>query len=146
MIKSIIGGILVAIGGFLLAGFVLNAADASFAINAGDIVAALLLGVGPMVGGGLLIRSHTKTKQKALSARKKDEYARREKEIIRLAQKKAGRLSIPDIVAETSLNSDEADHIMQELTTKGYVDMQVTDSGVIVYEFYEIAHRKSLDE
>jgi hypothetical protein len=146
MIKSIIGGILVAIGGIILAGFFLNAADAAFAINAGDIVAALLLGVGPMVGGGLLIRSHMKRKQQALSAQKKDEYARREKEIIKLAQKKAGRLSIPDIVAETSLNSDEADRIMQELTTKGYVDMQVTDSGVIVYEFYEIAHRKSLDE
>ena len=120
--------------------------ELSFDINAGDIVAALLLGVGPMFGGGLLIRSHMKTKQKALSARKKDEYVRREKEIIRLAQKKSGRLSIPDIVAETSMNSDEADQIMRELTTKGYVDMQVTESGVIIYEFYEIAHRKPLEE
>jgi hypothetical protein len=146
MIKLTIGGILVGIGGFLLTGFFLNAADASFAINAGDIVAALLLGVGPMAGGGLLIRGHLKAKQKALSAQKKDEYVRREKEIIRLAQQKAGRLSIPDIVAETSMNSDDAEHIMRELTTKGYVDMQVTESGVIVYEFYEIAHRKPLEE
>jgi hypothetical protein len=44
------------------------------------------------------------------------------------------------------MSTDQAEQVMREMTTKGYVDMQVTDSGVIVYEFYEIVHRKSLDE
>ena len=40
----------------------------------------------------------------------------------------------------------EAEEMMKEMTVKGYVDMQVTDSGVIVYEFYEIAHRNRLEK
>jgi len=144
MIKSIFGGILIAIGAFFLLGFTVAASRSGLSI--GDIVGALLVGIGPVAGGGLLIRSHVKAKRNILAAREKDKYARQEKEIIRLAQQKAGRLSIPEIVAETSMSTDEADQILREMTTKGYVDMQVTESGVIVYEFYEIAHRKLLEE
>ena len=64
----------------------------------------------------------------------------------RLAQKKGGRLTIPEIVVDTSMSTEEAEAMMQTMTSKGYVDMQVTDSGVIVYEFYEIAHRNRLNE
>ena len=144
--KSIIGGILLFIGLFLLAGFILNAADKSFAVGVGDIAAAILLGVAPAVGGGLLIRSHSREKQKALLDKKNALQAKQETKIFRLAQQKGGRLSIPDIVAGTSLSTVEADRVMREMTEKGYVNMQVTDSGVIIYEFYEIAHRNELEE
>lgn len=146
MIKPTIGGILLFIGLFLLAGFILNAAEESFAVGIGDIAAALLLGVAPAVGGGLLIRSHIKGKQRVLLDKKNALQAKRETEIFRLAQQKGGRLSIPDIVAGTALSTIEADRIMREMTEKGYVNMQVTDSGVIIYEFYEIAHRNELEE
>jgi len=146
MIKPTIGGILLFIGLFLLAGFILNAADESFAVGVGDIAAVLLLSVAPAVGGGLLIYSHVKAKKKALLDKKKALQTQQEKEIIRLAQQKGGRLSIPDIVAGTSLSTVEADQVMRGMTEKGYVDMQVTDSGVIIYEFYEIVHRNKLEE
>jgi hypothetical protein len=144
MIKSIFGGFLIAIGAFFLFGF--SVAVSRSGLSIGDVVGALLIGIGPVVGGGLLIRSHVKTKRKMLIAQEKDEYARQEKEILRLAQEKGGRLSIPDIVVKTSMSTEQAEQVMREMTTKGYVDMQVTDSGVIVYEFYEIAHRKPLGE
>jgi hypothetical protein len=40
------------------------------------------------------------------------------------------------------MNTIEADAMMREMTTKGYVNMQVTDAGVILYEFYELVHRE----
>ena len=144
MLKSILGGILIAFGAFILLGVSVNLFEA--ALEIADIVGAIVFGIAPIAGGGLMIRSRVKAKRQALRAKERDAYVRHEKEIIRLAQSHEGRISIPEIVAETSLSTDEADAVMREMTTKGYVDMQVTDSGVIVYEFYEIAHRKPLEE
>ena len=85
-------------------------------------------------------------KRKALKEQQTALQRAREKQILRLAQQKGGRISIPEIVVDTSMSTEEAEEFMQDLTAKGYVDMQVTDSGVIVYEFYEIAHRNRLEE
>ena len=144
MIKSIIGGILIAFGAFLSLGFVINATQKG--INAGDIAAILMLGIAPIAGGGMLIRSHFKRKRNVLLDQKKALQAKQETEIFHLAQQKGGRLSIPDIVAGTSLSTIEAEQIMRTMAEKGYVSIQVTDSGIIIYEFYEIAHRNELEE
>ena len=144
MKKVVVGGILIGVGLFLSLGFFLNAVKKG--VDAGDIAAVLLLGVAPVAAGGMLIRSYFKEKQKVVLEKKKTIQTQQEKEIILLAQQKGGRLSIPEIVAGTSLNTIEADQLMREMTTKGYVDMQVTDAGVIIYEFYEIAHRNKLEE
>jgi hypothetical protein len=144
MKKAVVGGILLCVGLFLSLGFFLNAMEKG--VDAGDIAAVVLLGIAPVIGGGMLIRSHFKEKQKAVLEKQAAIQTQQEKEIIRLAQQKGGRLSIPEIVAGTSLNTIEADQLMREMTTKGYVDMQVTDAGVIIYEFYEIAHRNKLEE
>ncbi len=141
--KLIGGGILIFIGLFMLLGVVAGGGDESLAVNA---VMFILFVIAPISGGGMLIRSHFKRKQKALLEKKKALQGTREKEVIRLAQQKGGYLSIPDIVAGTSMSTIEADQIMREMTEKGYVNMQVTDSGVILYEFYEIAHRNKLEE
>jgi hypothetical protein len=144
MMKSIVGGILMAVGAFFVLGFTITLSKAGF--GAGDVMGLFLLGLGPIAGGGAMIRSHIRAKQHALQAHERDVFARREKEIIQLAQARRGRLSIPDIVAGTSLSTADAEAVMRDMTTKGYVDMQVTDAGVIVYEFYEIAHRQPLAE
>jgi hypothetical protein len=142
--KKVIGGwILIGIGAFLLLGFTVSAVKEG--ITTGDIVAFLLFCVGPIVGGTLLIRSNLQAKRKGIQQTQQALVAQREKEIIRLAQKTGGHLTIPDIVGGTSLNTTEAEEIMREMTTKGYVNMNVTDAGVIVYEFYEIAHHPKLE-
>ena len=146
MKKLISGGILIFIGLFMFLGFAVNISKKGFALDIGDVVAILLFVIAPVAVGGLLIRSHFAEKRRALQDQQKTLQERYEKQIIRLAQKKGGRLTIPEIAADTSLNTTEAEEFMREMTTRGYVDMQVTDSGVIVYEFYEIAHRHSLDE
>ncbi|GAK58260.1 hypothetical protein U27_05233 [Candidatus Vecturithrix granuli] len=64
-----------------------------------------------------------------------------EKEIVKLAQRKGGRLSILEIVAETSMSTKEADEIMEEMTVKGYVIMDVTESGGILYTFPGIVEK-----
>lgn len=139
------GGVLIFIGLFMLLGLVSGDAlqEGSLASN---LVMAILFTLAPIVGGGFMIRSHFMKKRKALKEQQTALQRAREKQILRLAQQKGGRISIPEIVVDTSMSTEEAEEFMQDLTAKGYVDMQVTDSGVIVYEFYEIAHRNRLEE
>ena len=142
MKKLVIGGVLIFVGAFMLLGFAVNLSEKSFAIDIGDIVAFLLLSAAPISIGSIIVRSHFTGKRRLLEAEQKTLYEQREREILRLAHQKRGRLTIPEIAVATSMNTEEADKMMREMTAKGYVDMQVTDSGVIVYEFYEIAHRE----
>lgn len=144
MKKLIGGGVLIFAGLVMLLGFIVNLTKNP--VEFGDLVAALLFGGAPITIGGALIRSHFKDKQKALQGKEDALQKQREKQIIRLAQQKGGRLTIPEIAVDTSMSTEEAEEFMRELVSKGYVDMQVTDSGVIVYEFYEIAHKNELNE
>ena len=120
------------------------AEDGMAAFNIGDMVGLLVMVVAPVTAGSLMIRSRFKQKQKALQAQQKALERDREREILQLAQRKGGRLTVTEIAADTSLTTDEAEKFMNELVSKGYVSMNVTESGVIVYDFYDISHRGSL--
>jgi hypothetical protein len=137
------GGILIFIGLFMLLGLVAGDSDETFAVL---VVMFVLFIFAPITIGSGLIYSHFKQKRTKQLDQQQDLELRQEKEVIRLAQRSRGRLSIPEIVADTSMSTAEAELLMQTMTQKGYVDMQVTDSGVIVYEFYEIAHRHTFPE
>ena len=87
---------------------------------------------------GAFLRDLFRKKEKA-------QESAREKEIVRLAQQKAGKLSILEIVAETSMNSAEVEEIMNEMAGRGLVNMDVTETGGIIYVFPGIAERFILD-
>lgn len=70
---------------------------------------------------------------------KKEKRTRQEKEIVALAQRKGGRVSLLEIVAETSMGTEEADAILAEMMRNGHIGMDVTDHGEIVYVFPGIA-------
>ena len=75
----------------------------------------------------------------------KEKQAAREKEIVKLAQQKAGKLSILEIVAETSMNSAEVEEMMNDMAGRGLVNMDVTETGGIIYVFPGMAERFILD-
>jgi hypothetical protein len=138
--KRIVGGsVLIFLGLFMLMGFFVSTKESSLM---GDIMMILLFVFAPIIGGIFTIRSHYISKAKASKDQKKALQGAHEKEIILLARQKGGRLTIPEIITESSLNSEEAEEAMKELVVKRYADMNMTDSGVIVYEFYEILKQK----
>ncbi|HEY7162583.1 MAG TPA: hypothetical protein VH815_15075 [Acidobacteriota bacterium] len=138
--KWMIGGsALIFIGLFMLLGFFVSTKESSVAVNA---IMLLLFVVAPIVGGIFMIRSHFIDKQKESKEQKKALQNAREKEVILLAQAKGGTLTIAEIIAESSLNPDEAEEVMNELVVKRYADMKTTDTGVMIYEFYEIIKQR----
>ena len=71
-------------------------------------------------------------------------YRRQQNRIVRLAQERGGRLTVTEGAVGTGLTVEEAEGILQRLAEGGYVEIEVTDSGMMVYRFPEVlfAHEK----
>jgi hypothetical protein len=64
-----------------------------------------------------------------------------EASIFKLALKLQGRLTVSDIVIETGLNLHEAEELVQGMVDNTHVRMEVSDRGMVTYEFPEIIQR-----
>lgn len=62
-------------------------------------------------------------------------------QIIKLAFRKGGLLTVTDVVAETGLSFKKAEKALNEMVDFSRVNMRVSDSGIVVYEFAEILHK-----
>jgi hypothetical protein len=60
-------------------------------------------------------------------------YKTREAAILRLAQRVGGRLTVAEVAMGTGLGLREAEATLNELVRKGYADLQVSPSGMLVY-------------
>ena len=64
---------------------------------------------------------------------------RREKQerlILEIAAKKGGRITPAEIAMESPLSAEEAQNILEILCKGGNAELQVTDSGALVYVFH----------
>ena len=67
-----------------------------------------------------------------------------EKQILNIAKEKGGRVTVSEISMNSNLSLDEAEKYLKEMASKGYAGMDVNDSGIIIYEFYEITGRDDI--
>jgi hypothetical protein len=66
-----------------------------------------------------------------------------EAEILRIARHHTGKLTLVEIVSELAVTPDEAKTAADSLVHQQLADLEITESGVIVYVFHDIRH---LDE
>jgi hypothetical protein len=71
-------------------------------------------------------------------------YRRQQNRVVRLAQQRGGRLTVTETAADTGLTVEEAGDILKRMAEGGFVEIEITDSGMIVYRFPEVllAHEK----
>ena len=71
-------------------------------------------------------------------------YRRQQNRVVRLARQRGGRLTATETAADTGLTVEEAAEILKRLADGGFVEVEITDSGLIVYRFLEVlfAHEK----
>ena len=71
-------------------------------------------------------------------------YRRQQNRVVRLARQRGGRLTVTETAADTGLTVEEAAEILKRLADGGFVEVEITDSGLIVYRFPEVlfAHEK----
>ena len=63
---------------------------------------------------------------------------RLENRILRLAAQRDGRLTVTEAATETGFTVVETETVLKGLAEGGYVEIEVTESGLIVYRFPEI--------
>lgn len=121
----------------MLAGFF----NADVALAAPATLAALALTVGlPAAGAALLARGHF-TEKSRLSGRRAELMRNTvDAEIMRLAGERGGRLTAVEVAMALSMTPDAAAEALKQLGIRGHAEVQVTDDGVLVYDFYDIRH------
>ncbi len=95
----------------------------------------------PLVFAGLLpmIRGLRYFVEKRTNApsREIDVEARAEKEILKIAREKGGRITPTMVALESYLSIEMAEKVLEKIARRGYATMQVTEDGRIEYEFPE---------
>lgn len=66
-----------------------------------------------------------------------------EAELIKLAARRGGKLTVVEAVAELAFDSETIADVLEKMAVRGLVEVQVSESGVLVYSFYDVQH---LDE
>ncbi len=119
---------------FMLLGF-FNAGPMSAVVATLTFLMVVAL---PAAGGGALLRSHFRGKSHFSRQREQLRLQTYESEILQLAQRKGGKLTVVEVAAETGLDAPTADAALRALAIQGVAEVEVTDSGMLVYAFYDI--------
>lgn len=120
---------------FMMFGFVRTAADG---IATAELIAFGIVVVLPLFFGIRLLRDHFGSDQ--LVEKNKADLRQRTlaAEVLRLAGTHGGKLTILEVVTALAITPDVAKEVMDGLARDGFADFQVTDAGVIVYDFQDI--------
>jgi hypothetical protein len=135
--KSLVGGsLLVLMSLFMFVGFLRsNASLSSFAtVMALGITVAL-----PGIAGLALIGRHLTSGRKLQARRSQLRDQTLQSEILRLAAQRAGRLTLVEIMTEMAVDTGTAQAALDALLEREVADIAVTDSGVLVYTFHDVA-------
>lgn len=136
MLKLAGGIVLLMVSVFMGIGFLAGGASQH---SIGVQIFSILIAVGvPGAGGVLLLRQHHR---RALPSPPEHAALPRERwtsELVKLAARKGGRLTVVEVVAGTALAPDDAQTAFDELCASGLAEPEVTESGLIVYAFRDL--------
>ena len=72
--------------------------------------------------------------------------------LLRLARDRGGILSVIEAATDLRLTVDKTETMLRDLSARGYAEVRVSESGLLVYHFHEIdradekPHARSVDE
>lgn len=137
--SRVIGWILIGLAAVMLYGYM--RADVS---GPAALFAVLITIVLPAAGGLALVTGKWGW-HSGRTGKRRDELRREtlQSEMLRLAREHGGRLTIVEVVSALAVTPEEAKESLDALAVRGMADYEVTDSGIVVYMFHDIAR---LDE
>ena len=96
----------------------------------------LSVGVALVVMSGLLWFSSRRLDSAAQLVRRR----KMENDLLRLARRSFGRLTVIEAATETGYTAAETETVLKQLVEGGFVEIEVTEAGVMVYRFPEILY------
>lgn len=122
------------VGMALFAGLLISVGLVNFAMEA--------VAVGSVVGAGGTAMFWWGVK--AQQERRRAMMAGLQKKVLGLATEKGGTLTVTEVAASMNLSLPAAEKILEEMDDGFRVRSEVTDQGIIVYEFPEVRHHPRL--
>ena len=126
---------LAAVSLFMLLGFL--GPDVVLAPGIKAIAFALTVGL-PAASAGLLLRSHLKDRHLGTGARAAIRAQTYRSEILRVAARKGGKLTVAEVIAELAIDKATAEAALEALHLEELAEIEITESGMLVYEFPDI--------
>ena len=107
----------------------------------------LLLAIGAGIPGTVGVALLLRPGQKNRIALRKEELRRQtiESEILRLAARSQNKLTVVEVVTDLAISAEEAASALDSLAARDLAELQVTDSGVLVYDFRDLRHLSEKD-
>lgn len=141
MSRTLAGTGLLVLALFMTWGFLRADVDAA----APATLAALLITVVLPTGAGLWLiagRGHARRREERTALLRRQTM---ESEVLRLAGRRGGRLTVVEVIGELALPAPEAKDVLDSLARRELAELEVTDSGVVVYAFHDVQklHEKS---
>ena len=134
------GGALIAIALFVVLGFVRSDVDP----RALSTIVALGIGAGLPAGGGMwLLARHFGGRRRIGHRREQLRRDTIEAEVLKMAARNDGRLTAVEVSGELALAPATAEEVLNGLMTRELAEIEVTDSGLLVYTFHDV---RSLSE
>ncbi len=132
------GGVaLVGVALFMVAGFLRADVDPF----APATLFALLIAAGlPAAGGGWLLARHFGAGRRIEGRREELRRDTLEAEILKMAERYGGRLTAVEVAGELAVPSTTAEELLNELMRRELAEIEITDSGVLVYAFHDVRH------
>ena len=135
---KLMGGIsLLAVALFMVVGFL--RADVNPA--ALSTMVALLIGAGlPAAGGTWLLARHFGIGRGIERRREQLRRDTLEAEILKMATRHEGRLTAVEVAGELAVPTTTAEQLLNGLMIREMAEIEVTDSGLLVYAFHDVQH------
>jgi hypothetical protein len=93
-----------------------------------DVTLTILLGVVPLVGG---IRLYRRVRGTVV----RRQTGERESAVLQVVRQHEGVVSPVDVAADCGMSLEQAEEILKGLHLRGFAEMDVTDTGIVIYRF-----------
>ena len=135
---KLVGGIaLLTLALLMVVGFLRSGAD-PFALRT---LIALFVAAGlPAAGGGLLLARHFGVGRRIEHRREELRRDTLEAEVLKMAGRHGGRLTAVEVAGELAVPTTTAEELLNELMAREMAEIEVTDSGLLVYTFHDVRH------
>ena len=132
----LVGGVaLLALALLMVLGF----ARSEALLSAPATVAALLVTVAlPGAAGLALVASYARRGRRLAGSREQLRRRTIDAELLRLAERHGGRLTVVEVVRDLALTPEEAKAALDAMHARELAELEITDSGVIVYAFHDV--------
>ena len=59
-------------------------------------------------------------------------------EALKVAERKGGRVTVVELVAESAMDSTHAERALSALVERGIADIEISESGLLVYRIHDV--------